>query len=70
MNEYEKREKREKTLQKMPGRVMLTSGGNAEYEYIKEEQSVDICGRSSSRDGDVPLWGGMHPLYLLKGGRG
>ena len=39
-------------------------------EYIKEEQSVDICGRSSSRDGDVPLWGETCPLYLLKGGQG
>ena len=49
---------------------MLDTGRRAESAYIKEEQSVDICGRSSSRDGDVPLWGGMDPLCLLKGGQG
>lgn len=49
---------------------MLNTGRKAESVYIEEEQSVDICGRSSSRDGDVPLWGGMRPLCLRKDGRG
>lgn len=49
---------------------MLDTGRKAESVYIKEEQSVDICGRSSSRDGDVPLWGRMSPLCLRKDGRG
>ncbi len=31
---------------------------------IKEEQSVDICGRSTKRDSDVPLQGENVPLFL------
>ena len=49
--------------------ILKEEGRNPQNRTKKEEQSVDICGRSTERDSDVPLRGRLCPPFLLSGAR-
>ncbi len=44
--------------------ILSLRGKPLKNQTTKEEQSVDICGRSTERDGDVPLCGRICPPFL------